>query len=60
MLTALIILSLISLLVATEAEPASSPRQPMGDEPLRPKRKCGFRKEKENDKALPGRDRLAA
>ena len=35
MLTALIILSLISLLVATEAEPASTPVPPRADPPLR-------------------------
>lgn len=35
MLTALIILSLISLLVATEAEPGSTPVPPRADPPLR-------------------------
>jgi hypothetical protein len=35
MLTALIILSLISLLVATEAEPASTPVPPRPNPPLR-------------------------
>jgi hypothetical protein len=39
MLTALIILSLISLLVATEAEPASAPVPPRADPPLRPDKK---------------------
>ena len=39
MLTALIILSLISLLVATEAEPTSSPTVTLGDAPLRPGKK---------------------
>ena len=41
MLTALIILSLISLLVATEAEPASAPVPPRADPPLRPAKKTG-------------------
>ncbi|HWA24228.1 MAG TPA: hypothetical protein VG734_01040 [Lacunisphaera sp.] len=36
MLTALIIISLLSLLIATEAEPASSPAESANDEPLRP------------------------
>jgi len=39
MLTAIIILSLISLLVATEAEPASTPVPPRADPPLRPAKK---------------------
>lgn len=40
MLTALIILSLISLLVATEAEPTSSPAEELrGELPLRPGKK---------------------
>jgi hypothetical protein len=39
MLTALTILSLISLLVATEAEPTSSPTVTLGDAPLRPGKK---------------------
>jgi hypothetical protein len=37
MLTALIIISLLSLLIATEAEPTSSPVEMSNDEPLRPK-----------------------
>lgn len=39
MLTALIILSLISLLVATEAEPAGSPEVTRAESPLRPGKK---------------------
>jgi hypothetical protein len=39
MLTALIIISLLSLLIATEAEPTSSPVELANDEPLRPKPK---------------------
>ena len=39
MLTALIILSLISLLVATEAEPTSTSIPPRADPPLRPGKK---------------------
>jgi hypothetical protein len=37
MLTALIIISLLSLLIATESEPASSNVEVTNDEPLRPK-----------------------
>ena len=37
MLTALTIISLLSLLVATEAEPAGSPVQRTPEQPLRPK-----------------------
>jgi len=37
MLTALIIISLLSLLIATEAEPTDSPAETAADEPLRPK-----------------------
>lgn len=53
MLTALIIISLLSLLIATEAEPASAPVEVAKDQPLRPKPKtcCG----KDDDS-----DRLAA
>ena len=40
MLTVIIILTLISLLVATEAEPASSPVAPLGEKPLRPAKKA--------------------
>jgi hypothetical protein len=36
MLAAIITLSLLSLLVATEADPADSRHEPTGDEPLRP------------------------
>jgi len=39
MLTALIVLSLISLLVATEAEPAGTPVPPRMDPSLRPAKK---------------------
>ena len=39
MLTALIILSLISLLVATEAEPSSTPVPPRANAALRPSKK---------------------
>ncbi len=43
MLTALIIISLLSLLIATEAEPANVPVDSATEEPLRPKPKtcCG-------------------
>lgn len=51
MLTAIIILALLSLLVATEAEPASPTVPPAADEPLRPPGKvCGKAKP-----AKPGR-----
>jgi hypothetical protein len=53
MLTALIILSLISLLVATEAEPTGSPNVSLGEKPLRP----GKNPSREDD---PKRDRIAA
>ena len=53
MLTALIILSLISLLVATEAEPASTPVPPRADPPLRPKKVVG-------QKMPPTREQVAA
>ena len=53
MLTALTIISLLSLLVATEAEPAGSPVEQATEQPLRPKRRtCGS---KDGDS-----DRLAA
>ncbi len=55
MLTALIILSLISLLVATEAEPTSSPElETTGEKPLRPGKKPA------RDGDDPKRDRIAA
>ena len=54
MLTALIILSLISLLVATEAEPTSSPAVSLGEPPLRPGKKPS------HDGADPTRDQIAA
>jgi hypothetical protein len=38
MLTALTIISLLSLLVATEAEPTGSPAERTPEQPLRPKR----------------------
>jgi hypothetical protein len=54
MLAAIITLSLLSLLVATEADPTSSPAEPAPSEPLRPKaRTCCPQK---GDKP----DRLAA
>ena len=40
MLTALIIISLLSLLIATEAEPTGSPVEVANEEPLRPKPCC--------------------
>ncbi len=53
MLTALIIISLLSLLIATEAEPVNPPVDLAKEQPLRPKPKtcCG----KDGDS-----DRLAA
>jgi len=54
MLTALIILSLISLLVATEAEPTATPVPPRADPPLRPGKKTGRHSE------APKRDQIAA
>ncbi len=55
MLTALIILSLISLLVATEAEPTSSPAvETTGEQPLRPGKKPA------RDGDGPKRDKIAA
>lgn len=50
MLTALIILSLISLLVATEAEPTSAPVPPRADPPLRPGKKTAATKAPEREK----------
>jgi len=49
MLTALIILSLISLLVATEAEPSSTPVSPRADRTLRPAKKAARRSEPKQD-----------
>jgi hypothetical protein len=40
MLAAIITLSLLSLLVATEADPSGSNHEPAGDKPLRPSDKC--------------------
>ena len=54
MLTALIILSLLSLLVATEAEPASTPVPPRADASLRPAKK------KISAPEVPARERIAA
>lgn len=54
MLTALIILSLISLLVATEAEPASTPVPPRADPPLRAAKKAVASRE------TPEREQIAA
>ncbi|MEJ1973584.1 MAG: hypothetical protein WDM96_14325 [Lacunisphaera sp.] len=54
MLTALIILSLISLLVATEAEPASTPVPPQVDPPLRAGKKVIRGRE------TPDREQIAA
>jgi len=55
MLAAIITISLISLLVATEADPASSPNEPAPGEPLRPKN--GFCPRRKNAEKT---DRLAA
>ena len=54
MLTALIILSLISLLVATEAEPASAPVPPRAGPPLRPTKIVS------QDQEMPEREQIAA
>jgi len=54
MLTALIILSLISLLVATEAEPTSTPVPPRADPPLRAGKKLAASHES------PEREQIAA
>jgi hypothetical protein len=54
MLTALIILSLISLLVATEAEPTSTPVPPRADPPLRATKKAPAAREN------PAREQIAA
>jgi hypothetical protein len=40
MLTAIIIIALLSLLVATEADPASPSVEPATDETIRPSGKC--------------------
>ena len=50
MLTALIIVSLLSLLVATEAEPTSSPVKVAAEPPLRPKTKTCFSKDGDSDR----------
>ncbi len=54
MLTAIIILALLSLLVATEADPASAPVDPTPGEPLRPAGR--FSRDQDGKKS----DRLAA
>jgi hypothetical protein len=56
MLAAIITLSLLSLLVATEADPADSRHEPTGDEPLRPPGQRGDRDGRDGGK----RDQLAA
>ena len=53
MLPALIILSLISLLVATEADPSGTPAESPAEPPLRPTRKA-------RPAESPKGDRLAA
>jgi len=53
MIAAVIVLSLISLLVATDSEPAASAVHPLPEPPLRPKKKTV-------SKELPAADRLAA
>ena len=50
MLTALTIISLISLLVATEAEPASSPDKLASEQPAQPKPKTCFCKSEDSDR----------
>jgi hypothetical protein len=50
MLTAIIILSLISLLVATEAEPNSSAIQQPAEKPMPPKPKLCFTKSRDSDR----------
>jgi hypothetical protein len=49
MLTALIIISLLSLLISTEHEPTGSSVQKMNDEPLRPKTKTSVPKGGDSD-----------
>jgi len=50
MLTALIIISLISLLVATEVEPTRSPVEPATERPVQPKPKPCFTKRGDSDR----------
>jgi hypothetical protein len=50
MLTALTIISLLSLLVATEAEPTSSPVERASEQPVRPKPKTCFTKSGDSDR----------
>ncbi len=51
MLAAIITLSLISLLVATEADPSGSTAEPNSGEPLRPQgRPCNDRKSDRSDR----------
>lgn len=54
MLAAIITLSLLSLLVATEADPAGSSSEPAGDKQLRPSGGCCARKNRGKS------DRMAA
>ena len=50
MLTALTIISLLSLLVATEAEPAGSPVERASEQPVRPKPKTSFTKSGDSER----------
>jgi hypothetical protein len=56
MLAAIITLSLLSLLVATEADPSDARHEPTGDEPLRPPGQLSDRGGQDGGKG----DRLAA
>lgn len=53
MIAAVIVLSLISLLVATDSEPTTGAVHPLPEPPLRPKKKIV-------SKEIPAADRLAA
>ena len=50
MLTALTIISLLSLLVATEAEPSRLPAEQTKEQPVRPKAKTCFTKGEDTDR----------
>ena len=50
MISAIIVLTLLSLLVATDPEPASSPVHPTPEPPLRPHRKSSNANEPESDR----------
>ena len=50
MLTALTIISLLSLLVATDAEPSRSPVEQTKELPVRPKPKTCFTKGEDSDR----------